>query len=76
MKSSEQTAGEKLFQLPFNGLGISLKTCAEVAGKMVAVYATAAVTTNPVPVITTEHVFTGFSGYELLLALGREIRGR
>ncbi len=76
MKSSEKTAGETLFHLPFTGLGISLEACAEKAGKMEARYSEVSAPALPDHDIPVCHVFTGTSGYELLLTLGREIRGR
>ncbi|WP_432736283.1 hypothetical protein [Maridesulfovibrio sp. FT414] len=76
MKSSEKSAGETLFQLPFNGLGISLEACAEEAGKMKPEYGEVFTSCPPVMETSVEHTFVSVSGYDLLLTLGREIRGR
>lgn len=76
MKSSKKCAGETLFQLPFDGLGISLEACAEKAEKMEARYCEVSILNSPSLEKPAEYAFTGLSGYELLLTLGREIRGR
>lgn len=76
MKSSKKSIGDTLFQLPFSGLGISLKACADEAEKMHIRYSETPVYDFSVNEFFVDPAFTGFSGYELLLALGREIRGR
>lgn len=76
MKSSKKCAGETLFQLPFNGLGISLEACAEKAGKMEVRYFNVSISNSLSSEKPAEYAFTGLSGFELLLTLGREIRGR
>ncbi|CCO24593.1 hypothetical protein [Maridesulfovibrio hydrothermalis] len=76
MKSSKKSGEDALFQLPFNGLGFSLETCADEAGELHIRYFTYPVQLAPVEELFAGTTFTGFSGYELLVTLGREIRGR
>gem|GEM_PF-5160871 len=76
MKISKTTGVKTSFQLPFSGLGISLKACADKAEKMQARYSEISECNHFVNEIFADTPFTGFSGYELLLTLGREIRGR
>lgn len=76
MKISNESGVKTLFQMPFSGLGISLKACAEKAGEMQVRYSEVPECNCLLRDFFIDTAFTGFSGYELLLTLGREIRGR
>ncbi|WP_027722686.1 hypothetical protein [Maridesulfovibrio zosterae] len=76
MEISGKEVGDAFLQLPFSGLGISLKACADAAGKMQIRFSEKPVCECRLNDIFVDTAFTGFSGYELLLTLGREIRGR
>ncbi|WP_031484223.1 hypothetical protein [Maridesulfovibrio frigidus] len=76
LNGSRKSIEVMAFQLPFNGLGISLKTCAEAAEEMNVCYNS--YTSFPQMFGDTEFspVYIGLSGYDLQVTLGQEIRGR
>ena len=76
MGISRKEVGDAFLQLPFSGLGISLKACAEAAEKMLIRFSEKPECDCRLTAIFVDTTFTGSSGYELLLTLGSEIRGR
>ncbi|MBI9111365.1 hypothetical protein [Maridesulfovibrio ferrireducens] len=76
LNGSNKSIEVMAFQLPFNGLGISLETCAAAAEEMSICYSSYSSLPPVFGDIADSPVFAGLSGYDLLLTLGREIRGR
>ena len=61
---------------PFSGLGVSLGACGKAAETMTVKAVCSPVRRSFPERYAKRDRYVGFSGYEMHLALGREIRGR
>ncbi len=76
LNSSNKSIKVTTFQLPFNGLGISLETCAAAAEEMKICYFTYSFSPLMFGDIFSSPAYVSLSGYDLQVTLGQEIRGR
>ncbi len=76
LNGSKKSIKVMTFQLPFSGLGISLKTCADKAEEMNVCYNSYPSFPQVFGDAEFSTVYIGLSGYDLQVTLGQEIRGR